>query len=502
MSERPSEPRSMIFHWAATEPGRRAAVENDVTFSYGELASGILYLRDAFAAMGLAPGSLAVVDVSSPLDNRLVLFALRALGVDVAPVHHASYIPELLQKPKAFLVLSAIETRSDIREAPKDCEDRVVLAPADLRQEMRRPRDPSAGPILLTGRHSVFSSGTTGRAKRVAFDSEYENRLHDHRAEQLGFSASTVIDCGAMGPWGVGGFRFPNCVWHIGGVAVFDNRVGQRRDIHAHGLTHFYTVPTALARFAHSWPAELRRADDVTILVAGGPVSTPVINAVTEKITRQIINVWGCSETTKHPMQRRFNGDPYELNWLDPVPGTTTELLREDGTPAAPGEAGIMRYLSEAGGVTRYEDDGEATARQFRDGAFYPGDLAVRRADGRIRFAGRDDDVLNVKGIKTPARPIEARLIDELAVDDVCIFVGLDDSGAEILVVCIESTQRVPKDALRTAAQHLAKQGKVAFSLHQAFPRGANGMGKVIRRHLRAEAFERLGMSEGAPTEV
>ncbi|MEM8821366.1 MAG: AMP-binding protein, partial [Pseudomonadota bacterium] len=370
-------------------PERSAAIENDEVFSYLELAAGILFLRDAFTGKGLTTETLAIVDVSSPLDNRMILFALRMLGVHVVPVHHVSHLVELSKKTGAVLVLSEVEVKRGVRRAPPDLAVPVLLAPASLRQAMRRPRDPSADPILLTGCHSIFSSGTTGRSKRVACDSASENGILAHRAEHLAFSTETVANFGAMGPWGVGAFRVPNAVWHVGGTTVFDNRRGQRPDLHAHGVTHFFTVPTALAQVAQDWPEDLPRADHVTVLAAGSPVSVPVVKAVTARMTNRIVNLCGCSETPRLPMIRAFDGDPDELNWLDLLPGTTTEIMREDGTPCAVGEIGILRYLQEADAIEGYEDDPEATAHHFRDGAFYPGDLAVRRADGRVRFAGR-----------------------------------------------------------------------------------------------------------------
>ena len=52
-----------------------------------------------------------------------------------------------------------------------------------------------------------------------------------------------------------------------------------------------------------------------------------------------------------------------------------------------------------------YLDDDEATGKMFRDGCFCPGDMAVRRADGRVRILGRTADVLNIRGRRSRWRP-------------------------------------------------------------------------------------------------
>lgn len=489
--------RNMISHWAATDPGRVAAVTSLGRHRYGELSNGVLFLHEAFAAKGIQAGSLAIVDIRSSIANRVALLALRMLGVDVVPIHHQSLIEGLSRHPGAFLVMDAREVSQGLQSVPADIAIPVHMVPAELTSEMYRPRDPVATPILLRGRQSVYSSGTTGAPKRVVLNNENEHLIFDHHAAVIGYDRNTVLHCGAMGTWGIGGFRMPGSIWHLGGTAVFESARGAR-DLLSHGITHAHFYTASLGAHLRALPEGSPRADHVTITVAGGPSSANLIAGVTGKVTERLINLFGSSEAARHQLQRRFDGDVDEINWFDRVAEKAVDVVREDGTPCAPGETGFLQHRLGPHDVDGYADDPAATAKHFRDGCFLSGDLAIRREDGRIRCVGREDDVLNIKSLKVPAGPYEARVIKELAVEDACLFVGLDDAGAEVLVVCIENDGPVSKDALRTTASWLAQQGRVAFSMHKRFPRGTSGTAKVKRRELQAEAFRKIGAHDRA----
>ncbi|MEM8624129.1 MAG: AMP-binding protein [Pseudomonadota bacterium] len=489
---------SKISDWAAADPDRVAAIQNDDHVTYGELASGILYLRDSFAAQGVGAGAMAIVDVRSPLVLRMALYALRALGADVACIDRRAYMMQLIKLPRAVFVVFQAEIQAGTVSVTEDITVPVVEAPGSLRDEMRRPRDVGGDPIVLSGSHSLYSSGTTGPAKRVVLQTHKENLLHEHRAAAMGFDASSLVHMGRMGPWGVPGFRIPGCVWHIGGRVFFNTRPDTWADFTYRGITDYYTVPQALMRMLDSWPEDGPRVDGLRLFSSGGPLSAPLVRMLAARITRRIVNVYGCCEVPRYMMARAFDGEPSELNWLDQIPGSTLEIVRDDGELCAEGETGRLRCRLDPDDTHSYADLPEATAMHFQDGCFYPGDLAARRGDGRIGLAGREDDVLNIKGNKLPAAPLEAHLSDQLGVDTVCVFVGQDDRGAEILVVCIEGEAPVSKQALNDAAQSVAKDGRVAFSLHPSFPRGSNGMGKVLRGALRTEALEKIGLRDAA----
>ena len=138
---------------------------------------------------------------------------------------------------------------------------------------------------------------------------------------------------------------------------------------------------------------------------------------------------------------------------------------------------------------TGYLDDPEATANAYRDGCFYAGDLAMRRADGRVRILGRADDVLNVKGQKMAVGPIEENLQRGLGVDELCVFLGMARDGVEELVVAIRSNTPLDKEDVLRRLGPSKIFDRVRIEVLAEFPRTQAGLSKIKRTELRRIVF-------------
>src|SRR5262249_40315412 len=133
-----------------------------------------------------------------------------------------------------------------------------------------------------------------------------------------------------------------------------------------------------------------------------------------------------------------------------------------------------------------YLHDETATARFFRDGWFYPGDLGVLDTEGRLALMGRGTDVLNVLGDKRPAQPIERAFEEALGVASVCALSESGPDGEEAVHVVIEAPGPIDRTALETVAKtQLSGFPAAHFHFMPALPR--NEMGKVQRFKLRQQ---------------
>ena len=174
-----------------------------------------------------------------------------------------------------------------------------------------------------------------------------------------------------------------------------------------------------------------------------------------------------------------------DLYWYVPVNDRTIQVVDELGNECPTGQMGHLRLLTTEIDCSSYLDDEDASAKVFRDGFFYPGDMAVRRADGRIRVLGRTDDVVNFQGQKLAVAPIEQEIQDALRVDEVCVFSGLDDRGNEELVIAIQSKREFQQSELEAVAGRFASFERVRFAVLPDFPRAESAMNKVQRSMLR-----------------
>jgi acyl-coenzyme A synthetase/AMP-(fatty) acid ligase len=177
-----------------------------------------------------------------------------------------------------------------------------------------------------------------------------------------------------------------------------------------------------------------------------------------------------------------------DLRWHKLDPDAVVEVVDENDQPLPPGKLGQLR-VPQGLGVDRYINDADASAASFRNGWFYPGDLAMLDGKGRISLLGRVTDVLNVRGDKFPAGPFEDALQSDLGAA-VCLLSEQAPSGAEELHVVIETPAPIAEADLQAAAsRRLTGFGTIHFHFVDHLPR--NHLGKVERFKLRANLARR-----------
>jgi cyclohexanecarboxylate-CoA ligase len=89
-----------------------------------------------------------------------------------------------------------------------------------------------------------------------------------------------------------------------------------------------------------------------------------------------------------------------------PIQGCQVDIVRMDGTAAAPGEEGEVRVSGPM--LFKGYTDPALDAEAFDDrGRFRTGDLGVRRADGHVTLTGRVKDIIIRKGENISAKEVE-----------------------------------------------------------------------------------------------
>jgi acyl-coenzyme A synthetase/AMP-(fatty) acid ligase len=93
-----------------------------------------------------------------------------------------------------------------------------------------------------------------------------------------------------------------------------------------------------------------------------------------------------------------------------PVSGAEIQIVDEQGERVPSGETGIVRartpYMA-----SEYHNDIIETAKAFRQGWFYPGDLGYLDDRGSLHLSGRTSDVINAGGVKINPRQVEERVL-------------------------------------------------------------------------------------------
>ncbi|MGH8713825.1 MAG: class I adenylate-forming enzyme family protein [Casimicrobiaceae bacterium] len=166
------------------------------------------------------------------------------------------------------------------------------------------------------------------------------------------------------------------------------------------------------------------------------------------------------------------------VRWID------LEIVDANGSPVAPGQLGELKVRAECM-TTGYHGDPVATARHFRDGWFYPGDVVALTSDGRLCLHGRSDDMMNLNGIKIFPAEIERVLEQHPAVKAAAAFSKPSAAHGDIPVAAVElhafATAGVD-ELLAHARVRLGVRAPRKIIVLDALPR--NAAGKLVKREL------------------
>jgi len=225
-------------------------------------------------------------------------------------------------------------------------------------------------------------------------------------------------------------------------------------------------------------------------LFGGGFISNELAKRLRNRVSAYLENIYGSTEINV-PILRSTLENPDDLHWLVSSGYRVVEIVDEEGNICPADVEGELRVLVTELDCNSYLDDPETTEKVFRSGYFHPGDMAVRRSDGRIRILGRSADVVNINGQKLSVAPFEYEIQQRLGVDAVCLFSGLSSDGEVELLIAIESEYWPEKSDLSNLAEEYAHLGQARFARITKFPRTRTGTSKIDRIALRKLLFPR-----------
>jgi acyl-CoA synthetase (AMP-forming)/AMP-acid ligase II len=140
------------------------------------------------------------------------------------------------------------------------------------------------------------------------------------------------------------------------------------------------------------------------------------------KYFNKVVSAYGATETTRTHQKTYTEIGPSDLG--EPLfNDIIAEIVDNNDQPVADDVVGILRFKETPRHVKEYYNDPEETAEKFKNGYFYPGDLARKDAEGKIFIVGRKNStMLNIGGIKIDPTAIEADIKSIEHVNDCLIF--------------------------------------------------------------------------------
>ncbi|MET7641355.1 amino acid adenylation domain-containing protein [Streptomyces sp. NPDC005438] len=171
----------------------------------------------------------------------------------------------------------------------------------------------------------------------------------------------------------------------------------------------------------------------------------------------ELANVYGPTECTTfalwHPVPRAFHGEVVPVG--RPLPATHAVLVAEGRRPAEDGELGEI-HLAGEGLAAGYHHLPEETAHRFArlpwyDGGrqrwYRTGDLARRDGTGLIRYVGRADRQVKVRGFRVEPAEVERGLTAHPAIRQARVCALRDPDGAHRLLAYLVLDSELALDA-------------------------------------------------------
>ncbi|GAA2267755.1 MULTISPECIES: amino acid adenylation domain-containing protein [Kitasatospora] len=461
-----------IFEERAREaPDRIAVTAPDSRLTYRELDRRADELAARLTALGVRPGAL--VGLCAHRGAELVIGMLGILKsggayVPLDPDYPAARLGELLADTGVRLVAATAEAAAAL---PPGAPVQVVPVTVDGPEPTDDP--PSAAERVAVPDDSpayvIHTSGSTGRPKGVLVEHRQVVRLFTATRDRFGFGADDV--------WTLfHSVSFDFSVWEIWGALLHGGRlvvVPKRMlrlpaELHAllraERVTVLNQTPSAFRQLAAA-DAEPGGADELALrlVVFGG--ERLELRDLTGWLERhgdqhpRLVNMYGITETCVHvtyrPILRADLARPGESPIGVPLSDLAVRLVGEDGKPVPDGTPGEI-WVSGAGLARGYLDRPELTEERFvtrdLDGAgpvrhYRSGDLAVREADGGLRYLGRIDDQLKVRGFRIEPREIEECLLGHPEVA-AAVVVAHDHEGDRRLAAFTVPTAGAERDGL------------------------------------------------------
>ena len=268
-----------------------------------------------------------------------------------------------------------------------------------------------------------------------------------------------------------------------------------------HKITHFYTAPTAI-RSLEKHSISLVEKHDLSSLKVLGSVGEP-INAEAwhwydEHVGKHncpIVDTWWQTETGGILISSLAGVTPQKPTFATlPMPGVQAVLLNNEGDEIEGEGEGILAIKHPWPSIARtIWGDHERYKNVYFSaypGYYFPGDGALRDAEGNYRITGRVDDVVIVSGHNLGTAPIENAInehpeVVESAVvgfphdikgNALCAYVIVRDMGVDSITIEKEIREEVAK-----TIGPIAKPDRILVV--SGLPKTRSG--KIMRRILR-----------------
>jgi acyl-coenzyme A synthetase/AMP-(fatty) acid ligase len=459
--------------------------------SYRRLELAIHNISRRLLALGLRPGSIVAIAIDDVILHAAVLLASTRLAIITVSLRQSN--ASLPFQVAALLTSNASPFANASRVVPVDLswiegEDRP-LEPHHL----PRIEENDVCRILLT-------SGTTGYPKAVALTHKmladrisYNNIVYNRLATCSRIYSDLPISS-------ITGFRFLfHALWY-GGTIFYpgDNFSDTLRAIEEYKVQCLLGSPGGfeiLLRWYDTVPAY---QSNIELMVSvGGVLSQSLSGRLRSRICSHLIAAYGATETGTSAVAHahEITHTPRAVGFV--APGVAIQVVNESGTILPSGEEGFIRVRSKYA-VDGYIGNPEESAKVFRDGWFYPGDIGTLSPGGLLVISGREQTVINLGGDKINPEIIEQALSQFNGIVEAGAFCAANEYGNNEVYALVVSQGKLDAQKLRAHCETRLSRTFVPLQFLPVATLPRNETGKIDRPRLQELGNKALALRQPA----
>ncbi|MFI9208364.1 amino acid adenylation domain-containing protein [Streptomyces sp. NPDC053253] len=401
---------SEFVEQAVKNPEAPAVYSDAGVLTYGELNERSRVLAERLVADGAGPGVPVGICVERTPDLLVGMLAVLRAGscyVPLDPKYPAERLTFMVRDSGTRLLLTTPASRANCPAGPTV----VVLGDTVTTEPGEKPVPVVPGDTA----YIIYTSGSTGLPKGVAVHhggcvamlSEMD-RIFDGR-DMSGISAASSV-CFDMSVMEI----FP-ALCRGGAIVLVESPVHLPDSRYADRITHLNVIPSVMNSLLDSaaLPPNVR-----TVVFGGEPLRRKLVDrAYRETGADRVYNAYGPTEVTVFASHKWVPED----ETAEPTIGTPSVsarayVLDENLKPLPAGVPGEL-YVGGAGLAHGYVNRPRTTAERFvpdpfLDGArmYRTGDVVSYTEDGELRFGGRSDHQVKLRGFRIELEEVEARL--------------------------------------------------------------------------------------------
>jgi amino acid adenylation domain-containing protein len=438
-----------LWRAAAQHGARPAVIDRASSMDYLTLLRRTAAIAAGLVAAGAAPDGPVAILLERGSNAAAAYFAALGIGAIAVLLNDAlrpRQIEYILEHSGARHLLTTAEI---LTRQPRAIQGDVrIVEVEDIREEGTSPFVPAsrAGKDVA---QLIYTSGSTGSPKGVAVSHGNLSAWAGAVVSYLGITPEDRI--AGLLPFGfVYGLSQLLCATTTGAALVIERSPLAPQiieTVRANRVTVLAAVPPlwqrllSVAAFRNNQLPTLRAMTN-----AGGHLPTPAVRALRRaQPAAQLYLMYGLTETLRSTYLPPEEVDQRPDSIGRAIPGADLFVVREDGTPAAPGEVGELVHRGPT--VTLgYWKDPERTAQVFRpdplraaapesERVVFTGDLVRRDAAGFLYFVSRRDRIIKTMGYKVGPDEIANVLYDSGEVADAAVVGEPDDLWGQRIVV-------------------------------------------------------------------